>query len=124
MENNAQLTRLKKEIPFDEDRYEDHGDYEYRLSKLLEDSEFIALSTLYPFLEDFEGIELPKKYYNWQIRACVELDKWQGNAGVKSYSETGLSWSRVNDGALSSDLLDELEPPHVGVPKRRDKSDN
>lgn len=124
MEKNAQLTKLKGKIPFDKDKFISMEEYENVLSNLLEDSENIALSTLYPFLDDFEGIKLPTKYYNWQIRASVELYKWLGNTGVKSYSETGLSWNRDNDGALSNSLLDELEPPHAGIPKRRDNIDN
>lgn len=124
MEKNAQLTKLKGKIPRDADKFISTEEYENVLSNLLEDSKNIALSTLYPFLDDFEGVELPKKYYNWQIRASVELYKWLGNAGVKSYSETGLSWSRDNDGPLSNSLLEELEPPHVGIPRRRDNIDN
>lgn len=124
MEENAQLTKLKGKIPYDEDKFESIEDYENQLSSLLEDSESIALSNLYPFLDDFEGIELPKKYYNWQIRACLEIAKWADNAGVKSYSELNLSWSRDSDGVISNSLLDELEPPHAGIPKRRDNIDN
>lgn len=124
MEKDAQLTKLMDNIPFDEDKFISRKDYEEKLSILLEDSKNIALSTLYPFLDDFEGKELPTKYYNWQIRASVELYKWANNAGVKSYSELNLSWSRDNDGPLSNSLLDELEPPRVGTPKRRDNIDN
>ena len=124
MENNAQLTKLKGRIPFDSDKYINQDEYENKLTELLEDSKYIALSTLYPFLEDFEGVELPTKYYNWQIRARLELYKWQGNSGIKSYSEAGLSWTKGNDGVLSNDLMNELEPPHAGVPKRRDSVDN
>ncbi len=124
MEKNAQLTKLKGKIPFDADKFISKEVYENMLSNLLEDSKNIALSTLYPFLDDFEGIELPKKYDNWLIRASVELNKWQGNTGVKSYSEANLNWSRDNDGPLSNSLMDELEPPSVGIPKRRESIDN
>lgn len=123
MEKDAQLTKLKEKIPYDEDKFISMKDYEEKLSILLEDSKNIALSTLYPFLDDFEGIKLPTKYYNWQIRASVELYKWENNAGVKSYSELNLSWSRDNDGPLSNSLLDELIP-HAGPLKRRDNIDN
>ena len=124
MEENAQLTKLKGKIPYDVDKFGTQKEYEAKLSSLLEDSENIALSTLYPFLDDFEGIKLPKKYYNWQIRACLELNNWKNNTGVKSYSEAGLSWSKDNDGPLSTALMDELEPPSVGIPKRRETIDN
>jgi len=124
MEKDAQLTKLKERIPFDSDKFTYEEEYEKKLSELLEDSKNIALSTLYPFLEDFEGVKLPSKYNNWQIRASVEIYKWEGNSGIKSYSESGLSWTKSNDGILSNELMDELEPPTVGVPKRRDKVDN
>ena len=124
MEENAQLIKLKGKIPYDEDKFESIEDYENQLSSLLEDSESIALSNLYPFLDDFEGVKLPKKYYNWQIRACLEIAKWADNAGVKSYSELNLNWSRDSDGIISNSLLDELEPPCAGIPKRRDNIDN
>ena len=123
MEENAQLTKLKGKIPNDTNKFASNEEYEAKLTSLLEESESIALSTLYPFLDDFEGIELPKKYYNWQIRACVELYKWEGNTGAKAYAENSLSWSRDNDGQLSTALMDELVPC-AGVPKRRDSIDN
>lgn len=124
MEENAQLTKLKGRIPYDKDKFQTDENYISVLSSLLEDSKNIALSTLYPFLDDFGGVELPTKYYNWQLRASVELYKWRGNTGVKSYSEVGLNWSRDNDGPLSNSLLEELEPPYVGIPKRSDSIDN
>lgn len=123
MGKDAQLTKLKDRIPFDSDKYISEDVYEKKLTELLEDSKNIALRTLYPFLEDFEGVELPKGYYNWQIRACEELYKWKGNAGIKSYSEAGLSWTKGNDGILSDELMDELVS-HASPPKRRDSIDN
>lgn len=123
MEENAQLIKLKELIPYDANKFADNEKYNAKLLSLLENSQSIALSTLYPFLDDFEGIQLPKKYYNWQIRACIELYKWEENIGVKVYSENGLSWSRENDGPLSESLMEELVP-YAGIPKRRDNIDN
>lgn len=124
MENNEQLSKLKEKIPYNKEKFESEENYIKVLSNLLEDTKNIALSTLYPFLEDFEGKKLSSKYNNWQLRACVELHKWQNNSGVKAYSETGLSWNRDNDGPLSNSLMEELEPAFVGVPRRSDSIDN
>lgn len=119
----TQLDKLKIRIPYKAKKYTSTGNYEAILQGYLDDAESIALETLYPFLDDYENVELPKKYYNWHLRAAVEISKWQSNQGVKSYSENGLSWSKDNDGVLSTALLDELIP-HVGTPKRRDENDN
>ena len=104
-------------------KFSSEKDYENKLKSLLEDSKNIALSELYPFLDDFEGVELPTRYYNWQLRASEELYTTQGNAGYKQYSENGLSWSRSSDGVLSYALLNELIQ-YVGEPKRSDADDN
>lgn len=117
---NKQLEKLKLKIPYKANVFKTDENYTAVLMSLLEDAKNIALSTLYPFLDDFETVTLPSKYYNWQIRASVELYKWAGNAGIKAYSENGLSWSRDTDGAISNSLLEEIVPK-VGVPKRSEK---
>lgn len=126
MEDNIQsnqLEKLKSRIKYDSRKFNSNEDYENKLISLLEDSKNIALSELYPFADDFEKIELPKKYYNWQIRASCEIYKWEENQGIKSYSELGLSWSRINDGCIPQTMLDELIP-RVGVPKKEVEDDN
>lgn len=100
-----QIDLLKLRIP---NKYDNEEEYTNTLEALLEDAKNIALSNLYPF-EDWSEMELPKKYYNWQIRASVELFHFLGYEGIKSYSENGLSFSRMEDG-ISADLLDELMP--------------
>lgn len=115
----SQLDKLKIKIPYNERIFKTKENYEATLGSLLDDASNIALENIYPFLDDFTGVELPKKYQNWQIRAAVELYKSSENQGYKSYSENGLSWSRDNDGALSTSLLDELIPK-AGTPKRSD----
>ena len=117
--SETQADKLKKKIPYDENKWENPVVHKAYLEGLLEDAKNIALAELYPFVEDYEDIQLPPKYKNWQIRACVELHQTGGMAGVKSYSEQGLSWTRVNDGCLSQSLLNELTP-QVGIPKRSD----
>jgi hypothetical protein len=114
-EEQTQLEKLKLKILFDEDIFDTEELYEIVLQGLLEDSKNIALANLYPFL-DWSEMELPKKYYNWQIRASVELYKYDQYMGIKSYSENGLSFSRDSDG-LSTALLDELVPK-AGIPQR------
>lgn len=88
--------------------------YNRMIDDLLEDSKNIALSNLYPF-EDWSELDLPAKYKNWQIRAAIELYNLADKAGIKAYSENGLSWSKQSD-LLSVGLMEELIP-RVGVIK-------
>lgn len=120
---DKQLELLKKRIPMNINKYSDETEYEADLEILLEDTKNIALSELYPFKDNFDGLELPSKYYNWQLRACKELDKLAKISGVKKYSELNLSWERGNDGPLSNTIMQELTP-HAGVPERRSEDDN
>ena len=82
--------------------------YEKTLERLLEDSKYIALSLRYPY-RDYSNLELPKKYYNWQLRCCEELLKLIGSANIKSYSENGISWTK-DSAYLSTELASEIEP--------------
>lgn len=77
------------------------------LKRLLEDSKYIALSLRFPY-EDYSDIELPKKYYNWQLRCAAELYQSLGTEGIKSYAENGLSWTR-DSGYISYELRSEIE---------------
>lgn len=99
----TQLDLLKQRIP---NTFGDNTQYEQVLNQLLDDAKNIALANLYPF-EDWSEMELPRKYLNWQLRACVEIYTSLGPAGVKSYSENGLSFTR-EEGQLSSSLMEEL----------------
>ena len=107
---------LKKRIPFEITGLDDFSEYENMIEALLEDSKNIALSNIYPF-EDWASLDLPAKYKNWQIRAAIELYNLADKAGIKSYSENGLSWSKSND-LLSVGLMDEIMPK-VGVIKKK-----
>ena len=117
-EEQTQLEKLKVKIPYDEDIFSSQEIYEIVLNGLLEDSKNIALADLYPFL-DWSEMELPTKYYNWQIRASYELYKYDQFMGIKSYSENGLSFSRDSDG-LSKSLMNELVPK-AGIPKKKEE---
>lgn len=114
---NAQLEKLERRIVYDEDVFGTQANYEQILQDLLEDSMNIGLSILFPY-QDFSEKSFPKKYYNWQLRCCVELYNSTGTANIASYSENGLSWTKFKDG-LSQSLLNELISK-VGTPKRSD----
>ena len=117
-ELEIQLPELKKRIPFDEALHDSQELYEQILTDLLNDSKFICLSLLFPF-ENYAEYKLPTRYYNWQLRACVELYNLADKISVKDYSENGISWSRLKDG-LSVSLTDEL-PSKVYVPDEDDE---
>lgn len=115
MDNNTQKDKLKKRIIYNEDIFTNTENYEMVLDDLLEDSKYIALSTLFPY-DDYSAIELPTMYNNWQIRACIELYNMADKSIYKSYSENGINFSKDSDG-LSNSLMSELIPK-VGIPKR------
>ena len=117
-ELEIQLPELEKRIPFDEALHDSQEVYEQILTDLLNDSKFICLSLLFPF-ENYAEYKLPTRYYNWQLRACVELYNLADKISVKDYSENGISWSRLKDG-LSVSLTDEL-PSKVYVPDEDDE---
>ena len=104
----TQLDLLKERIEFDANIFTDNETYEKVLNRLLDDSKYIALSLRYPY-QDYSQLELPNKYYNWQIRCSEELYNQIGNVGVKSYSENGLNWTR-DSGYISYELRGEIEP--------------
>jgi hypothetical protein len=110
-----QFEKLLKRIPFDDSIFSSVNEYKIILEDLLDNSKNIALSVIYPF-EDYYEMELPKKYLNWQIRACIELYNLADKGSFISYSENSLSWSRLTDG-LSKALMNELTAK-VGIPKK------
>lgn len=114
--DNALKTKLMKKFKYDKDIYGDMSNFEMIIEDLIEASKHIALSLKYPFLEDYSNIKVPTKYQNWQYRCCIELHKLAGKEGIISYSENGLSWSKLTDG-LPKSLLEEIIP-RVGVPKK------
>ena len=113
-DTDPQLLKLQSRIPYDEDLFGTNENYLTALNELLEDSKSIALETLYPY-EDTTEMDLPNKYNNWQIRCCVELYNLADKAGLSSYTENGISWSKYSDG-LSNFLMNKLTSK-VGVPK-------
>lgn len=114
---DTQLIALELRIPYDEDIFDTKDNYERVLQSLLDDSKYIALEMLFPY-EDFSDYELPKKYYNWQLRCCVELYNLADKQGITSYTENSLSWTKLSDG-LSTQLMNSLISK-VGIPKRKE----
>lgn len=104
----TQLDLLKERIVYDEAIFESEEIYNKCLERLLEDSKEDALSLRYPY-RDTTGMELPTRYYNWQLRCAEELYKLIGSSNIKSYSENGLNWTRET-GNLSTFLVNKIEP--------------
>ena len=109
----SQIEKLKLRIPYDKELCT-YPVYEQILKDLLEDSKYIAFEIIYPY-SDYPD-ELEPRYYNWQLRACVELYNLADKAGITNYSENGISWSKLSDG-LSVNLLNALTSK-VGIPKQ------
>ena len=118
----TQLDLLKERIEYDEKIFSDNETYEKVLNRLLEDSKYIALSLRFPY-KDYSNIELPKKYYNWQLRCCQEIYNGIGTEGIKSYSENGLSWTR-DSGYISYELRGEIEPMVGYIEEEVEESDD
>lgn len=118
-EMKYQLESLKAKITYNEDIFGNENNYELVLKDLLNDSKAILLETLYPY-EDFNlnTTPVPTKYYNWQLRCCVELYNLADKQGLVNYSENSLSWSKLVDG-LSTFLMNKLTPK-IGVIKSKE----
>lgn len=110
-EMKVQLARLKDKIPYDEEIFGTEESYELVLKDLLTDSKSIMLETLYPYNDELNiyATPIPPKYYNWQLRCCVELYNLADKQGFVNYSENSLSWSKLVDG-LSTFLMNKLTP--------------
>lgn len=113
---------LSERIEYDKLIFGDKDTYEKVLYRLLEDSKYIALSLRFPYL-DYFNMELPKKYYNWQIRCCVEIYQGIGSEGIKSYSENGLSWTK-DSGYISYELRSEIEPMIGYIQEEEEEEEN
>lgn len=117
MANKTQNEILSDRIQFNQSVFGNKDNYDLVISSLLEDSKYIGLATLYPY-EDYSVMDLPTRYKNWQIRACIELYNMADKAMLVSYSENGIGFSKLTDG-LSISLMNELIPK-VGIPKRKE----
>lgn len=104
----TQSDLLKERIPYEEAIFESDEIYNKVIDRLLEDAKEDALSLRFPY-KDTTDMELPKRYYNWQLRCAEELYKLIGSVNIKSYSENGLSWTR-DTANLSTFLVNKIEP--------------
>lgn len=111
-----QLPALKLRIPFDEAYFTDNTEYEQVLTDLLNTSKSILFDKLFPFDDTVEYL-VPARRYEWQLRCCVELFNLADKAGLTSYAENDISWTKVSDG-LSRHLMNQLIS-NIGVPKRK-----
>lgn len=116
-EQKTQNDILNKRIVFNANIFGNKENYDAVISDLLEDSKYIGLATLFPY-EDYSLMDLPEKYNNWQIRACIELYNMADKSIFVTYSENGIGFSKLTDG-LSISLMNELIPK-VGIPKRKE----
>lgn len=104
----TQSDLLKERIPYEEAIFETEEIYNKTIDRLLEDAKEDALSLRFPY-RDTTDMELPKRYYNWQLRCAEELYKLIGSVNIKSYSENGLNWTR-DTANLSTFLVNKIEP--------------
>ena len=104
----TQSDLLKERIPYEETIFETETVYNKVIDRLLEDAKADALSLRFPY-QDTTDMELPKRYYNWQLRCAEELYNLIGSINIKSYSENGLNWTR-DTAYLSTYLVNKIEP--------------
>lgn len=113
-ELEIQLPKLKERIPYDEAYFTDNAEWERVLTDLLNTSKDILFDKLFPFDDTVEYV-IPPRRYDWQLRCCVELFNLADKAGLTSYGENDISWTRLGDG-LSRHLMNQLIS-NVGVPQ-------
>lgn len=107
-QEKTQSELLEERIPYDESIFDSQNTYKKTIERLLADSKYDALSLRFPY-RDTTDMELPKRYYNWQLRCAEELYNLIGSVNIKSYSENGLNWTR-DTANLSTFLVNKIEP--------------
>lgn len=110
--------RLSNRIVYIDTLFKSEDNYNKILNDIILEARFKALSRIYPF-DDYSQKPLPKKYYDWQYRCCIEIYNLADKQGFSTYSENGWSFGKITDG-ISEQLLLELMP-NVGVPKKKEK---
>lgn len=123
-QEKTQSDLLKERIPYEEAIFESNETYNQVIDRLLEDAKEDALSLRFPY-KDTTDMELPRRYYNWQLRCAEELYKLIGSVNIKSYSENGLSWTR-DTANLSTFLVNKIEPMigFIAEPEEDDENES
>lgn len=116
-----QKSLLKERIPYEESIFDNREIYDKTITRLLDDAKEDALSLRFPY-QDTTDMELPKRYYNWQLRCAEELYNLIGSINIKSYSENGLNWTR-DTAYLSTYLVNKIEPI-VGYIQEEEEDEN
>jgi len=114
LNRNDQLEYLKVLLRIKDNSKDDE------LLALLEISEIMAKSVVFPFSTDDEwsDLTLPARYDIWVVNASKEIYESEGgNSLLKAYSENGISFT-YNDtkGLLSIGTISQLLPK-ASVPK-------
>lgn len=104
----TQSDLLKERIPYEKAVFDSQSIYDKVIDRLLDDAKADALSLRFPY-QDTTNMELPQRYYNWQLRCAEELYELIGSVNIKSYSENGLNWTR-DTANLSTFLVNKIEP--------------
>lgn len=104
----TQSDLLKERIPYEKAIFDSQSIYDKVIERLLDDAKADALSLRFPY-KDTTDMELPQRYYNWQLRCAEELYNLIGSVNIKSYSENGLNWTR-DTANLSTFLVNKIEP--------------
>lgn len=114
--------KLTHRIKYNKNKHGSLEEYTMIIDDLIDTSKFLTLSKVYPFIDNYDNLEVPSKYDNWQYRCCIELYKLGcSNIGsFTNYSENGLSWSKLSDG-LPNSFMEEIIS-HAGVPKKEENS--
>lgn len=118
----TQSDLLKERIPYEEAIFESQEEYNKVINRLLEDAKEDALSLRFPY-KDTTDMDLPKRYYNWQLRCAEELYNLIGSVNIKSYSENGLNWTR-DTAYLSTYLVNKIEPMIGFIQETEEDDDN
>lgn len=117
----TQSELLKERIPYEKAIFDSQSIYDKVINRLLDDAKEDALSLRFPY-KDTTNMELPKRYYNWQLRCAEELYNLIGSVNIKSYSENGLNWTR-DTANLSTFLVNKIEPV-IGYIEEEDANDD
>lgn len=118
----SQNDLLKERIPYEETIFESQEIYNKVIDRLLEDAKEDALSLRFPY-QDTTDMELPKRYFNWQLRCAEELYNLIGSINIKSYSENGLNWTR-DTAYLSTYLVNKIEPLVGYIKEEEDENES